>query len=55
MSERECKCLPPEDCTESYYPAFKEATLRMDRAQGGIVGWTANSSGFLRGMETVHG
>lgn len=30
-----------EDATESYFPAFKEATLRMIRAQGAIVGWTA--------------
>jgi hypothetical protein len=30
-----------EDATESYFPAFKQATLDMIRAQGGIVGWTA--------------
>jgi len=30
-----------EDATESYFPAFKAATLDMIRAQGGIVGWTA--------------
>lgn len=30
-----------EDATESYFPAFKTATLEMIRAQGGIVGWTA--------------
>ena len=37
-----------EDCTESYFPAFKAATLAMVRAQGGIVGWTATSAA-LRG------
>ncbi|VWX61924.1 Cysteine hydrolase [Burkholderiales bacterium 8X] len=36
-----------EDCTESYFPAFKAATLAMIRAQGGIVGWTAPSSALL--------
>ncbi len=30
-----------EDATESYFPAFKAATLDMIRAQGAIVGWTA--------------
>jgi len=36
-----------EDCTESYFPAFKAATLEMVRAQGGIVGWTADSADLL--------
>jgi len=36
-----------EDCTESYFPAFKAATLDMVRAQGGIVGWTAPSAALL--------
>ncbi len=36
-----------EDCTESYFPAFKAATLDMIRAQGAIVGWTAPSSALL--------
>jgi nicotinamidase-related amidase len=30
-----------EDATESYFPAFKAATLDLSRAQGAIVGWTA--------------
>ncbi|VTU17029.1 cysteine hydrolase family protein [Variovorax sp. PBL-E5] len=33
-----------EDCTESYFPAFKTAALEMIRAQGAIVGWTAPSA-----------
>ena len=36
-----------EDCTESYFPAFKQATLEMLRAQGAIVGWTAPSAALL--------
>ena len=40
-NDRGYECLLAEDATESYFPAFKEATLAMIRAQGGIVGWTA--------------
>jgi nicotinamidase-related amidase len=36
-----------EDCTESYFPAFKAATIDMIRAQGAIVGWTAPSRALL--------
>ncbi len=39
-----------EDCTESYFPAFKAATLEMVRAQGGIVGWTADSADLLAAL-----
>ncbi|MCB1487104.1 MAG: cysteine hydrolase [Bauldia sp.] len=40
-NDRGFDCLLVEDATESYFPAFKDATLAMIRAQGGIVGWTA--------------
>ena len=40
-NDRGYECLLVEDATESYFAAFKEATLEMVRAQGGIVGWTA--------------
>lgn len=36
-----------EDCTESYFPAFKAAAIEMIRAQGAIVGWTASSAQLL--------
>jgi nicotinamidase-related amidase len=39
-----------EDCTESYFPAFKTATLEMMRAQGGIVGWTAPGPALLNAL-----
>lgn len=39
-NDRGYECLLIEDATESYFPALKEATLEMLRAQGGIVGWT---------------
>ncbi len=40
-NDRGYECLLVEDATASYFPAFKEATLAMVCAQGGIVGWTA--------------
>jgi biuret amidohydrolase len=40
-NDRGYECLLVEDATESYFPAFKRATLDMVRAQGAIVGWTA--------------
>src|SRR5437763_12233027 len=39
-----------EDCTESYFPRFKRATLDMVRAQGAIVGWTATGPQLLDAM-----
>ena len=35
------------DCTESYFPHFKAATVEMVHAQGGIVGWIAPSAALL--------
>ena len=40
-NDRGYECLLVEDATASYFPEFKQATLEMIRAQGGIVGWTA--------------
>jgi nicotinamidase-related amidase len=40
-NDRGYECLLVEDATESYFPEFKQATLAMVHAQGGIVGWTA--------------
>ncbi len=50
-NDRGYECLVLEDCTESYFPAFKAATLEMLRAQGGIVGWTAPSAALLGALE----
>lgn len=44
-----------EDCTESYFPHFKAATLDMLRAQGGIVGWTAPSAAVLTALSMAAG
>jgi nicotinamidase-related amidase len=40
-NDRGYECLLVEDATASYFPAFKQAVLEMVRAQGAIVGWTA--------------
>lgn len=39
------------DCTASYFPAFKQATLDMLTAQGGIVGWCAPSEPLLKALQ----
>lgn len=49
-NDRGYECLMVEDCTESYFPEFKQATLEMVRAQGGIVGWTATATQVLEGL-----
>jgi nicotinamidase-related amidase len=49
-NDRGYECLMVEDCTESYFPEFKQATLEMVRAQGGIVGWTATTEDVLKGL-----
>jgi len=40
-NDRGYECLLVEDATESYFAEFKQATLAMVHAQGGIVGWSA--------------
>jgi biuret amidohydrolase len=50
-NDRGYTCLLLEDCTESYFPQFKEAALHMIRAQGGIVGWTTTSDQLIGGLE----
>jgi nicotinamidase-related amidase len=41
-NDRGYRCLLIEDATESYFPAFKQSTLEMIVAQGGIVGRVAS-------------
>jgi len=45
------ECLLVEDATASYFPNFKQATLEMICAQGGIIGWTATAAKVLQGLE----
>jgi nicotinamidase-related amidase len=46
-NDRGYECLIVEDATESYFPAFKQATLEMIGAQGAIVGWRTTSAQLL--------
>jgi nicotinamidase-related amidase len=50
-NDRGYDSLVLEDCTESYFPSFKAATLEMIRAQGAIVGWTARSEALLAALK----
>lgn len=50
-NDRGYDCLLLEDCTESYFPQFKAATVEMIRAQGAIVGWTASSARLLSALQ----
>ncbi|MBP6898726.1 MAG: cysteine hydrolase [Burkholderiaceae bacterium] len=49
-NDRGYDCLLVEDCTESYFPEFKAATLAMLTAQGGIVGWTAPAAAVMAAL-----
>ena len=49
-NDRGYDCVLLTDCTESYFPQFKAATVEMIHAQGGIVGWTAHSTQVLKAL-----
>ena len=49
-NDRGYDCLLVADATESYFPEFKAAALRMITAQGAIVGWVTD---FARLEEAV--
>jgi len=49
-NDRGFDCLLVEDGTESYFPAFKAATLAMITAQGAIVGWTATADAVMQAL-----
>ena len=47
-NDRGYDALLVEEATGSYFPEFKQATIEMIRAQGGIVGWTARLDEVLK-------
>ncbi len=49
-NDRGYDCILVEDGTDSYFPEFKEVTLRALTAQGAIVGWTCQSREVLNMM-----
>jgi biuret amidohydrolase len=52
-NDRGYECLVVSDATESYIPEFKTSTLAMVTAQGGIVGWVADSEQVVAAMEAA--
>jgi nicotinamidase-related amidase len=54
-NDRGYDCLLIEDATESYFPAFKAATIEMIVAQGGIVGWATPLAALAAALEAGHG
>jgi biuret amidohydrolase len=50
-NDRGFDCLVLSDCTESYFPEYKAATLSMISAQGGIVGWVSDSATLLTSIQ----
>ncbi len=49
-NDRGFDCLLIEDATQSYFPNFKQSTIDMIVAQGGIVGWSTSSELLLKGI-----
>jgi nicotinamidase-related amidase len=49
-NDRGFDALLLEDCTESYFPAFKQSAIAMMVAQGGIVGWATTSEVLLAAL-----
>ena len=52
-NDRGYECLLVEDATASYFSEFKQATVDMIRAQGGIVGWTATSQQVIESVSKL--
>lgn len=50
-NDRGYECLLVSDATASYFPEFKAAVLEMVVAQGGIVGWVADSKAVTAALE----
>ncbi|MBD2176828.1 cysteine hydrolase [Pseudanabaena sp. FACHB-1998] len=49
-NDRGYECLIIEDGTASYFPEFKTSTIEMLCAQGGIIGWSANSKQVIEAL-----
>lgn len=54
-NDRGYECLIVEDCTESYFPEFKKSAIDMITAQGGIVGWSADSEQVKQALMRAYG
>ena len=54
-NDRGYECLLIEDGTESYFPDFKQATIRMIQSQGGIVGWITTADRLTDSLRQTYG
>lgn len=45
------RCLMLEDCTESFTPGMRSATMTMIESEGGIFGWVAESGPLLQALD----
>ena len=54
-NDRGYECLLVEDGTESYFPDFKQTTLRMIQSQGGIVGWVTTANRLTDSLRQAYG
>jgi nicotinamidase-related amidase len=53
-NDRGYECLLVEDGTESYFPDFKQATVRMIQSQGGIVGWVTTADRLIASLRQTY-
>lgn len=53
-NDRGYECLIVEDCTESYFPEFKQAAIEMMIAQGAIVGWAGKSAELQQALRACY-
>ena len=53
-NDRGFECLLVEDGTESYFPEFKQATVRMIQSQGGIVGWVTSADRLIESLRQTY-
>jgi nicotinamidase-related amidase len=49
--DRGYRSLLLEDCTDSFKPGMREATITMIESEGGVFGWVASSSALLRALK----
>lgn len=54
-NDRGYDCILVEDGTESYFPEFKQATVRMIQSQGGIVGWVTTADRLTDALRNTYG
>jgi biuret amidohydrolase len=53
-NDRGYECILAEDATASYFLEFKAATIAMIKAQGGIVGWVANTDAITSALKSAY-